>query len=257
MLKQSLDRFKRLFNSFVSSVKPDSAVPSLIDSGNSARERLLSAALELFGEHGWHGTSVRDIARAAGLNVALISYHFGGKEQLYQELLRTMMGRILHKEEIAAVMKEISQWDGIPLPPAEAKKLLSMLLRAMLLAQLNTRKTLLVVRIIVREQTQPTSGFEILYQGGMELMHKTVTRLAAAAMGANPVAHEAILRAHMLMGQVLSFTFARTAICRRLGRTDGTLSAKSIATAIQVLEQNIEAICNLPVTAESSALPSS
>ncbi len=45
--------------------------------------RLLRAAAELFARDGYAGTSVRDIALRAGANVAAVSYHFGGKDQLY------------------------------------------------------------------------------------------------------------------------------------------------------------------------------
>jgi AcrR family transcriptional regulator len=44
---------------------------------------LLSAAKRLFAARGMHGASVRDIAAAAGVNSALVRYHFGSKEGLY------------------------------------------------------------------------------------------------------------------------------------------------------------------------------
>jgi AcrR family transcriptional regulator len=49
-----------------------------------SRQRILEAALDLFGERGLTGTTVRDIAAAAKVNVAAISYHFGGKDELYR-----------------------------------------------------------------------------------------------------------------------------------------------------------------------------
>jgi len=48
------------------------------------RRRLLEAAGTLFGRHGFHATSVRDICREAGANSAAVSYHFGGKAELYR-----------------------------------------------------------------------------------------------------------------------------------------------------------------------------
>lgn len=53
-----------------------------------ARQRLLEVAAKLFADKGLDGTSVRDIAREAALNLSLISYYFGGKEGLYLELIR-------------------------------------------------------------------------------------------------------------------------------------------------------------------------
>jgi TetR/AcrR family transcriptional regulator, regulator of cefoperazone and chloramphenicol sensitivity len=50
----------------------------------TARARIRDAALELFGERGYRGTSIRDIARAAGVSPGLVQHHFGSKEGLRQ-----------------------------------------------------------------------------------------------------------------------------------------------------------------------------
>ena len=44
------------------------------------RSRILDAAEQLFAEHGFDGTSIREITRAADVNVAAVHYHFGSKE---------------------------------------------------------------------------------------------------------------------------------------------------------------------------------
>lgn len=51
------------------------------------KEALLQHALELFAEHGFDGTSVRMIADKAGMNVAMISYYFGSKEKMFEEMV--------------------------------------------------------------------------------------------------------------------------------------------------------------------------
>src|SRR3954468_19099396 len=51
------------------------------------RDRLIHVAKMLFADKGFDGTSVKDLAEAADLNVSLVSYHFGGKEGLYQACL--------------------------------------------------------------------------------------------------------------------------------------------------------------------------
>jgi TetR/AcrR family transcriptional regulator len=50
------------------------------------RERILDAALMEFGEHGYAGARISDIASRAGVNQQLISYYFDGKQGLYREL---------------------------------------------------------------------------------------------------------------------------------------------------------------------------
>ena len=53
-----------------------------------AAGRLLSAALGLFARHGFHGTSIRDVATEAGLTSAALYSHFESKEHLLAELVR-------------------------------------------------------------------------------------------------------------------------------------------------------------------------
>jgi AcrR family transcriptional regulator len=59
--------------------------------GEAARERLLLAALNLFSEKGYTPTSTRDIAEAAGTNVAAIAYYFGDKAGLYRAVFEGPM----------------------------------------------------------------------------------------------------------------------------------------------------------------------
>ncbi|WP_413287599.1 TetR/AcrR family transcriptional regulator [Bdellovibrio sp. HCB337] len=68
-----------------------------------AKARILEVAAKLFAEKGLEGTSVRDISKAAGLNLSLISYYFGGKEGLYTELIHNFAQTI--RSEIEKVIK--------------------------------------------------------------------------------------------------------------------------------------------------------
>jgi AcrR family transcriptional regulator len=74
------------------------------DSKRPAQERLLDTAEELFSEHGFAGTSVRDIAAAAGCNIASVNYYFGGKEKLYIAMFRRHMNKLLN-EQIENIQK--------------------------------------------------------------------------------------------------------------------------------------------------------
>jgi AcrR family transcriptional regulator len=53
-----------------------------------AKTRMLEAALDLFGKQGFSDTGVRELAAAAEVNVAAVSYHFGSKDNLRIEALR-------------------------------------------------------------------------------------------------------------------------------------------------------------------------
>ena len=52
------------------------------------RGRVLAAAREAFGERGFEGASVRDIAARAGVDPALVHHYFGTKQQLFVAAIR-------------------------------------------------------------------------------------------------------------------------------------------------------------------------
>lgn len=60
---------------------PDSVTPP------GTRGRVLHAALGLFAEFGFHGTSIRDVAREVGVNAATLYAHYPSKEDILAELV--------------------------------------------------------------------------------------------------------------------------------------------------------------------------
>lgn len=77
------------------------------------REDILTVAEELFGEKGFDGTSVRDIAQKAGVNLAMISYYFGSKEKLLEYLIEFRAGYTLGILEEMNKDQTLSPWDKI------------------------------------------------------------------------------------------------------------------------------------------------
>jgi AcrR family transcriptional regulator len=53
-----------------------------------SRERVIEAATSLFASHGYDATTTREIGRLAGLNIATVAYHVGGKRELYQTIMK-------------------------------------------------------------------------------------------------------------------------------------------------------------------------
>lgn len=74
------------------------AAPGHSTQGGSAergvQDRLVEAAEELFCARGFNETSVRDIAAAAGCNIASVNYYFGGKDNLYVEVWRRRLAEL-------------------------------------------------------------------------------------------------------------------------------------------------------------------
>jgi AcrR family transcriptional regulator len=59
------------------------------------RQQLLDVALEVFGEHGFHPTSMNDVAEAAGVTKPVLYQHFRSKRDLYREVLTDVGAHLL------------------------------------------------------------------------------------------------------------------------------------------------------------------
>lgn len=76
---------------------------------DEAIKRIISSATPLLAVKGLHGTNVRELARSAGVNPAMISYYFGGKDGLYEAVLA----------EQFACLNLVAQIARMDIPPAE------------------------------------------------------------------------------------------------------------------------------------------
>ena len=81
----------------------------------TVQDRLVEAAEVLFCQRGFDDTGVREIAAAAGCNVASINYYFGGKDRLYIEVWRRQLA-IMRETRTAGIRKVMS---GNELPSLE------------------------------------------------------------------------------------------------------------------------------------------
>ena len=71
------------------------------------RRQLLDEALEVFAAKGFHGTSMNDVAEAAGVTKPVLYQHFASKDALYNELVDEMGARL---EE--AIMRDVTAASG-------------------------------------------------------------------------------------------------------------------------------------------------
>jgi len=78
------------------------------------KERILDAAEQLFAQRGFHGVSLRDITQAAGVDVALVGYHFGGKRELLTSVFERR-AEVLNRERLELLERVRSA--ALPRPP--------------------------------------------------------------------------------------------------------------------------------------------
>jgi len=64
-----------------------------------SRSKILNASAELFVKNGYDGTSVRQIAKEAGVNIAMISYYFKSKEGVLIDLISETARQLKEKTD--------------------------------------------------------------------------------------------------------------------------------------------------------------
>ena len=69
-----------------SPIRSERAVPTRLPAPRRRRQ-LLDVATNVFAAHGFHGTSMEDVAEAAGVTKPVLYQHFSSKRDLYRELL--------------------------------------------------------------------------------------------------------------------------------------------------------------------------
>ena len=77
----------------------------------STKDRILGAAEELFAQHGFAGTSLRQVTSRADVNIAAVNYHFGSKENLVNEVFRRRMDE-MSAHRLAALKTALEQHPG-------------------------------------------------------------------------------------------------------------------------------------------------
>ena len=61
----------------------------------NSKSRILDAATTLFAKKGFDGASIREICKAANVNLCMISYYWGGKRELYEGIIENLLEKQL------------------------------------------------------------------------------------------------------------------------------------------------------------------
>ncbi len=182
--------------------------------GPGARERLLEAATDVFGRHGYDAATTRMIAGEAGVNIAAIPYYFQGKEGLYLAVVDHVVELITG--HLAAIRREV-ELETFAAPDAgdRAAELLEKFLGRMLDFMIGSSQAPRAARIILREHLYPTAAYDRIFSGFMSASINTLAGLILRLSGGLSE-RNARIRAMALVGQILVFRIARESVVRAL-----------------------------------------
>lgn len=182
------------------------------DSGQS-RERLLQAALRLFAQQGYAKASTRDIAEAAGANLASIRYYFGDKAGLY---------RAVFVAAAESPEEEIARFGGEHLSLQEALRGLFFgfvePLREGEIAELS-------MKLYMREIIEPTGMWEREIEEGIAPKHQALMTVLCRHLGLRQPDDEVARLAFSLVGLGLQLHVCADAIAALAPSLSGSSSA--------------------------------
>lgn len=186
--------------------------------GEETRNRILLAALDVFGNHGFETVTTRQIAEAAGINLPALTYYFGNKEGLYLACAQSIVASF--REGVGTIAAEAVAALRKPMDAAGARELLKQLLAALarfLLSSSTDQGRTLFVR---REIASPGPAFEILYSElwlpGIEVTAQLLSRATSGRLS-EPAS---TVRAVLMIASLTGFQSGRRVIARAAGDAD-------------------------------------
>ncbi len=170
----------------------------------SVKDRLLDAAEELFCEHGFEGTSIRDIAASAGCNIASVNYYFGSKEKLYEKVWQRYLIP-MRDARIASINKVMSQAKAQPNLEDLLKSFADTFVGSIVDANRASRLTKLMAREYI-DSHLPTNMFV------NEIIKPTITAMHKALVKTCPDLDESkiLLVVFSVIGQLVHLVHIKT-----------------------------------------------
>jgi len=179
----------------------------------ATKDRLIAAASSLFAERGFHGTTARDIAERAGVNLAAGHYHFGSKKALYVAALR---------EHFARTRAQLAERDALK-SPRELARMSRTELEALLHRYIQGLLDFIIGSpknphggLLQREMTDPSEALPLIVEEFITPMHRAMERLVARLV---PTLRPAEIERCVIgiFGQVVFYRFAMPFLLALLG----------------------------------------
>jgi len=137
------------------------------------RELILNAAWDLFAEKGFEDVSVRDVTSAAGVNLASVSYHFGGKDGLIQETVKRCLNPV-YEYGIQLLADAETKYGGIEKIPLE--HLIQCWIRPLLMPEECGVRADLIMRLIARYMIEHNYAVPLMSQRLLAEVYRVYTK---------------------------------------------------------------------------------
>lgn len=207
--------------------------------GEETREKLVEVGLKLFAMNGFNGVSMRNLASEAEVNLATVGYHFGGKQGLYEAVIREI---IRFRDEVMpgedAVREQLAYFESGKITKED---LVAWFFRSQMEGILSEPTTLWGVMLINREMADPSESYPLLDDEFFAPAIESMNLVLKAVMPEDTSFTEVMTVGTALIGIVLKFVKPK-AFTDRVGWEE--MTPERIEELVEILSRRVVAfIC--------------
>ncbi|EGB16276.1 regulatory protein TetR [Pseudodesulfovibrio mercurii] len=183
--------------------------------GEETRATLLRTGARLFAQNGYNGVSMRTLAAEAGVNLATVSYHFGGKSGLYEAIIREI---VIVRDQIFPPLEEVeARLADADATPEARGEVVDWFMGTIMDGLLGPTDYVWGTVIISRELVHPTELYPKLeaafFNPNLDALAALVRGTAAHCLGET----DAIITGHLIINTVIKLLEGQFLLCKRLG----------------------------------------
>jgi AcrR family transcriptional regulator len=164
---------------------------------DDTRTRILAAAGPIFAEKGFQAATVREICRAAGVNLASVNYYFGDKETLYIEAVK--LARCLRTSQ--APMPELSD----DMPPEQRLRLF---VQTMVTRMVGIENVSWQSQLMMHEMLRPTKACQAMVEEFLRPEFNMLLKILAELLPEDVPHHDLHHAGFSIIGQCLFYRVA-------------------------------------------------
>lgn len=209
--------------------------------GEETRATLIDTGARLFAQYGYNAVSIRTLAAEAGVNLATVSYHFGGKAGLYEAIVQTLID--VHDEIFPPEAEVRARLEGAADPRARGEVVdwfIDNLVR-----ELITRKNVVWGTVIIsRELSHPTAIYPKLEKMFFGPSLDSLSALVSGVAPVPPDREETAITAHCVIGLIIKLLEGQRLVSTRLGWES---FEGHEATLSNIIKKRIRGLLGLPM----------
>ncbi len=201
---------------------------------NLTKQKIMRAAIVLFANKGFDCTTTREICKAAGVNLSMISYYFKTKEGLYINLIESIVDYGL--STLAEYFEKAKNIDDYS--KEEKIDIYRKFLEAFVGIMYSELVPSCFVILMIKEQTNPHSRFSDMYGKKIEKLYSALRKIVASIMGKKENDKVVIFEVSKMISQILSMKIMDRANLSALKQEEYTSDDKK--RIIKIILKNVE-----------------